>query len=229
MYNTFMVGDIHGVWEFLNKFINEKSPDFIIQLGDFGWWPHFHNKKGLLRRDKIFNQFGIKNNNTKIYWIAGNHENWNDLNCLTDYAPIEIQAGVTYCPFGTVLQLNDTKILCCGGAESIDKHLRTENIDWWRNELISQQDMDNLPDTNIDIVVSHTVPRSFLKAVNWYDDKFNDPSTFALDIVLNEYKPKYWFSGHFHRFKKAKIKDCEWISLSMTGIHDKWWFKLEGD
>lgn len=223
---TLMVGDIHGDWGSLNVLINKKSPDFIIQLGDFGWWPHFHNKKGLLGKNKKFNQFGIKNKNTKIYWIPGNHENHSDLDCLTDYTPIEIQNGITYCPFGTVIELEGRKILCCGGAESIDKHLRTEGIDWWKNEIISQEDLDNLPDTDIDMIISHTAPRSFLKKAGWFNEKFIDPSTFALDLILNRYKPKYWFSGHFHEYKKETIDYCEWTSLSMPNTGDKWWKEL---
>jgi len=171
--NVLVVGDIHGSWGYLNKLINRKQPDIVLQVGDFGWWPHFHNKRGLLPKRELFKQFGIKNklSNGKycqVYWIPGNHENTNDLRCTTkDYEPVEIQDGVTYCPFGTVLNINDQNILCCGGAESTDKHHRIEGVSWWKSEIISQEDMDHLPSTKykIDIVLSHTIPRSFFPQV----------------------------------------------------------------
>jgi len=229
---TLIVGDIHGEWRHLNTLINHKKPDIILQVGDFGWWPHFHNKKGLLPRDKRFNQFGIKNKQnklTKIFWIPGNHENWDDLNCISQDEPYEIQEGISYCPFGTVIEINDTTILMCGGAESTDKQQRTEGVDWWRSEIITQKEMDNLPDYKIDIVLSHTIPRSFFKEAkwNWYTERVNDPSTFALDLILEKYKPKRWYSGHFHTFLQKKIKDCYWTSLAMPGVHETWWVELK--
>lgn len=224
---TLIVGDIHGEWGHLNTLIDKKKPDYILQLGDFGWWPHFHNKPDLIRK-KIFNQFGIKNKNTKIFWIPGNHENWDDLNCISQDEPVEIQDGITYCPFGTVIKLNGLNILCCGGAESTDREYRTEGIDVWKSEIITQKEMDNLPDCKIDIVLSHTIPRSFFKEVkwNWYTERVNDPSTFALQLIFEKYKPKRWYSGHFHHFHEHKIKDCYWTSLSMCGIQDVWYIEL---
>jgi len=229
---TLIVGDIHGEWKHLNVLINRRKPDYILQLGDFGWWSHFHNKTGLDSNNKRFNQFGIKNKHsngrTKIFWIPGNHENWDDLNCISQDEPVEIQNGITYCPFGTVLKLNNQNILCCGGAESTDKEYRTEGLDWWRSEIINQKEMDSLPDCKIDIVISHTIPRSFFKPAkwDWYTERVNDPSTFALQLILEKYKPQRWYSGHFHHFHKQKIKDCYWTGLSMAGIHDTWWIEL---
>jgi len=235
MSKTLMVGDLHGEWSDLNNLINHKRPDNIIQLGDWGWWPHFHGKKGLLPRGKIFDQFGVRNvqNNlkTNIYWIPGNHCNWDDLKCLTDYEPVEIQEGITYCPFGTVLEVNGYNILCCGGASSIDKDTRIERTSWWKDEIISQEDMDNLPDCNIDIVISHTIPESFFKYIPIHKLKKRDPSIIALEMILNKYRPRMWFSGHFHHYLKKDVKTsygyCLWTSLAMPKINQKWWCKLK--
>ena len=223
-----VAGDIHANWGGFNRFINKQKPDIIIQCGDFGWWPHYHRKNFDGAR---FNQFGIKNihnngNVTKIYWIAGNHENWDDLNCITDYEPLEIQDGITYCPFGTVLELNGMNILCCGGAESTDKEWRIEGVSWWKDELISQKDMDNLPDCKIDILISHTIPRYFMNYVPKFNYRHRDPSTLALQMILERYRPKYWYSGHMHHFIKKTIDDCNWTSLSMLGGEGRWWVDL---
>jgi hypothetical protein len=222
-----IVGDIHGDWKYLNKLISKHHPYIILQCGDFGWWPHFHNKTGLLPKKKKFNQFGIKNHDTKIFWIGGNHENWDDLSCITDYESIEIQDNITYCPFGTVIGLNGYSILMCGGAESTDREWRTEGIDWWRNEIISQEDMDNLPDCNIDIIISHTLPRNWIDNIGWkWTNRDRDPSSFALQLIFEKYKPKKWFAGHFHHYLNCKIDGCELTVLSMPGVHDQWWVKL---
>lgn len=219
-------GDIHGDWRQINTLINHKNPDVILQVGDFGWWPHFHNTYGFSKKKK-FDQFGIKNHSTKIAWIPGNHENWDDLKCITDYEPLEIQDNITYCPFGTVLEINNQKILCCGGAESIDKEWRKEGVSWWKGETITQGDMDNLPDCDIDVVISHTAPRNWIENSGRYSmDKQRDPSSFALQLIFERYRPKKWFNGHFHYYMNAKIDGCEWVSLDMAGNLGKWWTKL---
>lgn len=225
---TLIVGDLHGEWKYLNTLINHKKPDIILQVGDFGWWPHFHNKTGLSSENKKFNQFGIKNKNTKVLWIPGNHENWDDLNCLTTDEPFEIQDNITYCPFGTIIEINGLNILCCGGAESTDKESRTKGLDWWKSEIITQKEMDNLPECKIDVVISHTIPRFFFEQATWtwYHERYNDPSTYALQLIFTKYQPKRWYSGHFHHYHKQKINDCEWTSLSMPGMQDTWWVEL---
>jgi len=226
--NVMVVGDLHGEWGELNTLINKRSPDIILQVGDFGWWSHFHGKKGLGRKGRIFDQFGIKPQDTKIFWIAGNHENWDDLNCITDDTPYEIQDNVTYCPFGTVIEIDGTNILMCGGAESTDKDGRTEGIDWWRSEIITQEEMDRLPDCRIDVVISHTIPRFFFESASWtwYHERYNDSSTYALQLIFTKYKPKKWYSGHFHHFHQQTINDCEWTSLSYPRSLDQWWINF---
>lgn len=230
--NVIIAGDLHGEWGELNKLINKKKPDVILQAGDFGWWPHFHGKTGLLPKKKIFNQFGIKNTQngklTKIYWIPGNHENWDDLKCITDYVPLEIQHGITYCPFGTVMEINGYKILMVGGAASTDAQYRTEGISWWKNEVITQEDMDNLPNCEIDVVISHTLPRSWIKSLKWeFTDRHRDQSSFALDLIKEKYKPKKWFCGHFHYFIKKNIDGCDLTVLSIPKNQETWWVYLK--
>lgn len=229
-----VVGDIHSNWGHLNKLIDKKKPDYILQCGDFGWWPHMHGVAEKRRsgqpKAKPFNQFGIENHDTKVFWVSGNHENWDDLHCITDYTPLETQDGVTYCPFGTVLELQGKNILMVGGAESVDKEWRVEGQSWWRNEIISQEDMDNLPDCDIDVVISHTAPRNWVEAVNWgFTMKNSDPSTFALQLIFERYRPSQWFSGHFHHYLKTEIDDCVWTSLSCSGIScfGRWWEELK--
>jgi hypothetical protein len=247
-FNILVVGDLHGEWGHLNTLINKKKPDFIFQCGDFGWWPHFHGKNSVEYQGKkykvmphkmIFNQFGIKNRQngkiTKIFWTPGNHENWDDLLCITDYESLKIQDGITYCPFGTVIELTDGRnVLFAGGAKSTDAHLRIEGFDHWRQEEISQEDMDNLPDTNIDIVISHTIPRCFMKKFNtvfpWREDsnaRYNDPSTFALQLIYEQYRPSQWFSGHFHFHTVQRYENCIWTALGQSGDNkEKWYVEL---
>lgn len=255
---VYIIGDLHGDWRSLNEFINKKirfnkkliseaeSGDLeiiFLQVGDFGWWPHAHsphNKKGLLGK---FDQYGIKNQvdflkdgHIKIYWCPGNHENWDDLDRLSDENPsddfIEVQPYVYYATFGSVLTLaNGKNVLFVGGADSIDKDQRTLGIDWWQQETIQYSDFELLPNRNdIDIIISHTCPNYFDLSegerngcvTDLINNKGRDSSKFALDSIYDQYKPSQWFFGHYHWYKSGKFENCDWQILSYPTSNLEW-------
>ena len=185
-----VVGDLHGVWGPFNAMINEKNPNIILQCGDFGWWPKFHDTTNMWsgeyedisdeiigdpwqrvmakRVPKPWDQFGIKANDTKVYWCDGNHEDHWDLIEERNYmkAPCEMMPNVYYMKRGSVLQLPDGRnVLFMGGADSIDKGARTVGLDWFPEEVINQKNVYGLPDTKVDVVISHTCPTEFHKAM----------------------------------------------------------------
>lgn len=227
-------GDLHGDWGSINTLIDKRHPDIIIQVGDFGYFPNFQDS--LIEEQtaygktikKKWDNYGIKCKNTKVYWCRGNHDNVDALN--ENFSKTEISNiydNVFYCPFGVVLTLpTNEKVLFVGGAKSVDRFTagRIEGVDWWHQETISYSDMKNLPDQKIDIVVSHTIPKSFLKKVGWErsGDMFNDPSCEALDQIMKIYKPKYLYSGHFHKYLVKYIDCCLWTSLSYPR-NGTWW------
>ena len=100
-----------------------------------------------------------------------------------------------------------------GGALSIDKDHKKPNISWWEGEAITKDDMENAfknldEGGNIDIVVSHTCPESFIETFamsypNRVIRKLDDENPAKLDKILKyllayRRKPKYWFFGHWH-------------------------------
>jgi hypothetical protein len=238
MEKILVVGDIHGSWGYVNTLINKKQPDIILQVGDFGWWPHYNGSKNFDGSRKPWNQFGLKMQDTKLYWCPGNHENWDSLDTISKDREhgdgiLEIMDNVFYCEFGSTIKLGDGRVvLFAGGADSIDKFGRIEGNTWWRQETISFKDFGYLPKCKVDIVISHTIPTSFITAFpNVFDftldmAKFKDPSCKALDEIFDIYRPSWWFSGHFHRHAKRTFEDCIWESLDMAGSDERWWAKL---
>ena len=102
-----VMGDTHAEWGPLNVVLNKKRPDILLQCGDFGWWRPFHGIKDKTGDDP-FDQYGIKNHKTKIYWCPGNHEHWWDLlQNFTDDGPQEVMPNVYYMKRGTTLTLPD--------------------------------------------------------------------------------------------------------------------------
>jgi Icc-related predicted phosphoesterase len=205
-----VAGDIHANWEILKNMIDKESPDIILQCGDFGFWPKFFYWPNF-----IYKMNGLK---TKIYWCDGNHECHWSLSLLFDNN--EVLKNVFYMKRGSTLTLPDGRnILFMGGANSIDKHIRTIGVDWFPEETISQRDIERLPESKIDIVISHTAPEEF-DVVKVIDD--NDPSRKALSYVLEKYQPSLWYFGHFHQYKTGKYNNCEWTCLDECR-NENWW------
>ncbi len=226
-------GDIHGVWSYLNILMNRRRPDVILQCGDMGYWPNFHDVVSDGTGKKKWNLFGIRNRNTKVYWCDGNHENHLSLkklgNCSSDLGP-----ETFYMKRGSTLRLSDGRnVLFFGGARSTDRECRHIGVDWFPEETISTIDLNDLPDEEVDIVVSHTCPEEFDMG-GWehttrgpvYKDKLDDPSRKALSYILEKYRPNLWYFAHFHEYKEGSYIDCKWKCLNMAN-HTGWWEWLE--
>lgn len=116
-------------------------------------------------------------------------------------------------------------VLFMGGADSIDKKSRILGVDWFKEELITQKDLDSItvPDnTKIDIVISHTCPMEFHPLGDRKSYYNNDPSRYALSYILETYKPKLWYFGHWHCNSEGMYNDCKWYGLTLAGFTG-WW------
>ena len=203
---TFLKGDIHGnlfeIIDFINRF-NLGKNDNIIILGDCGIaWRK--DKKDLAQNIKLWNECG---NGVKLYFIDGNHENFNILNSL----PIENNMGkiadnIYHLRRGQVYEFENKKILVCGGADSIDKYRRIENFTWWKEEAISQETIDDIPADHYDYVLTHCCPRSifeknriYLSTLQFLDEnKINHSSEDMLEQLKNKITFDHWFFAHYH-------------------------------
>lgn len=203
---TFLKGDIHGnlfeIIDFINRF-NLGKNDNIIILGDCGIaWRK--DKKDLDQNIKLWNEYG---NGVKLYFIDGNHENFNILNSL----PIENNMGkiadnIYHLRRGQVYEFENKKILVCGGADSIDKYRRIENFTWWKEEAISQETIDDIPAGHYDYVLTHCCPRSifeknkiYLSTLQFLDEnKINHSSEDMLEKLMNKITFDHFYFGHYH-------------------------------
>jgi len=222
-----VIGDIHGDFGYVNKFLNSHNEvTTVLQCGDFGYWPKQHNKSYLNECGKIkhWDQYSLYNKDVKFHWCDGNHEDFQSLK-ECNYKPDMKNDNIIYQSRGSYITLlNGKNVLFIGGACSVDKKYRTQNIDWFPEEIITQYDINNLPNVNIDIVISHTAPMEFQV---FDDNKFlHDPSRDVLSVILNKYKPMKWYFGHFHTYKKGRAYGCEWVSLAYAGSGLRWWIEL---
>ena len=223
-----VLGDTHADFGKLNTFINKKRPDNIFILGDFGYWPSLIEEKisygwgghsSVYRKESSNCLAQIKLKDSKLYFLDGNHEQHSELNQYQDGHIHELQKNIFFCSRGSSITIDGCKILFMGGARSIDKDMRTEGVDWFREETISYADYERaMGHHNIDIVMSHTAPTYFLsELLEGNTAKINDPSCEALSGIFNKYRPRRWLFGHWHFYKEGCYRDCYWKCLNYLG------------
>lgn len=200
--------DINWLVLFSKKYPSLTKKDYVIVAGDFGGcW----DEKNLKFTEEIMKTLPFT-----LLFIDGNHENFNILN---SYKIEEWNGGKVHKLFDDVIHLMRGEIfniegktfLTIGGAESIDKGLRIENISWWKDETIKESDiqnaLNNLKKVNnkVDYVITHTMPQNFLMYPPFITKTYGvgKESERMLDIILNNIEYKAWFFGHWHTDKRV--------------------------
>lgn len=221
---TLIVGDLHGEFGHLNRLISTERPEMVIQLGDLGYWPRLWGYKYVdsMGNERTWKSV-FKTHDTKVYWIDGNHEDFESLKNMK----ADISKDIKYMKRGSTMILPDGRnALFMGGALSIDKMYRTPGYDWFPDETISERDLEGLTDDmKIDIVFSHTAPIDF----NVIEDPYKygkDVSREILGYILRKYRPSRWYFAHMHLYKQGVTNDCQWTCLSYAGHHERWWITL---
>ena len=195
--DLYLVGDVHGkyrelVWKITGRYDIHDAD--VLVLGDFG--VGFDQN---LKREYPWSERRLKRNNVTIWAMRGNHDdpkyfteepiyNFPNLKFLVDWKRYK---------FG-----ENREILVIGGACSIDKEYRIENIDWWEGE-----DVTRVPDLpgKADIIISHEAPITFDPMPTRPDGLGKDQygnilrSREYLQEVLESARPDYWFYGHYHK------------------------------
>lgn len=169
-----VIGDVHGHHaDYLDLIDNT---DYSVQLGDFGLsWNTLHQ---------------VDSNRHKI--IAGNHDNYTVAHTFPHYLGdfgLVNHGGVTF--------------FFVRGERSVDAHLRTEDLSWWRAEELDMSTAYNAvaayEASTPDIVISHGCPADVLPFFVTNPSKYHPSRTAQLlDVMLQTHRPKLWLFGHHH-------------------------------
>ncbi|MDE6302711.1 MAG: metallophosphatase, partial [Clostridia bacterium] len=181
--------------------------DYVIVAGDFGflWKPEYKMEK--LRR--------LAELPFTVLFVDGNHENYD----LLEEYPVEewkggkihrITDNVIHLMRGQIFNIDGKSILAFGGAESTDKCMRRLGVSLWKQEEITQDDVDeaqsNLDkyDRRVDYVISHSCSSNLKQFYYYVFQRYNVELKFyseqpMIGIVENYIKEyKQWYFGHFH-------------------------------
>ena len=174
--------------------------DESIQLGDYG--------VGFQRRvwDKVRSKYKIIITNyvakPEHVFCRGNHDNprvcAKHPNCLNKFGMYK-------------------NIFYIAGAYSIDKNIRTHDVDWWPEEEMNTKELYNCfnmyEGLKPNIVISHECPQRVLPLLH-SSSIISSRTGQALDAMLEVHQPKYWFFGHHHMSWKAKVGQTEFQCLN---------------
>ena len=225
---TLYYGDWHGKLNVIGsaimsaerKVLDGHEPITIVQVGDFGWgFPRFDLEKFLKKRAK--NGWTVP-----IYTCLGNHDNWvrYDKKCKEDpESPIfEIipGSGAFVVKRGAVIQIDGAWHAFFGGADSTDRHLRTEGIDWWVREQPSMAEFellhDNINKYKVKVVVAHEAP---LRMAHSRVRRKESITACNLEKLysLSDHQPSYHMYGHHHTCIKKKVGMTKFVCCGLHG------------
>ena len=131
---------------------------------------------------------------------------------------------VYYICRGSVLEIEDKKLLCFGGGESFDKEDRVEGVNWWRAEMPTSDELewciDNLKacENQVDYILTHDAPRKLLDFTNIRSEDFQGNWLHAFfDKLIDHVQYRCWYFGRYHRDQaistKARAVFCHVIPL----------------
>ena len=206
----YITGDTHGNFGRILKWTEttnlNKDKDFLFILGDFGYiWD---NKRTSFEKDNL--DFISCLPFTTLF-IDGNHENHERLNSMrvvnfSGGKAHKVYDSIYHLMRGQVYEIAGKCIFTFGGANSIDKHLRTEGISWWKEEEFNYHEANtayenlNKVGWEVDYVLTHSAPFSIRDKLF----ESNKPSSTErmLEAMLRNIKFKRWYFGHYHIDKK---------------------------
>jgi len=198
--------------------------EVIVQVGDFGFWPHTDPDYV----DTVSRH--ITKQGLFMVWIDGNHENFDALYDgnwpVTSGGFRKIAENVLYAPRGHRWEWDDVSFLALGGGYSIDKDFRlaTGPIGkyWWPQETLTQREVyEAIEGGECDVMFTHDCP-SGVEIGNpaYKTDPASTQNRMAVRAVVNVAKPLRLYHGHFHHRMDSVLTledghEVEVISLGM--------------
>jgi len=196
---TRIIGDVHGKYLSYLKLI--ENVERSVQIGDFGFG--FGTRGEAKFIDSLIDQMHGEN-----LIIRGNQD-----------PPSEIARSSHFIPDGTIK--NSTMFI--GGASSIDRQYRIPGVDWWEDEQLSQDELDQLIEVYREkkprVLITHEAPE-VLVPILVRDSIFgshvreNSRTRNAFDIMRTIHTPEIHVFGHWHTHMDSVIGGTRFICLN---------------
>jgi Icc-related predicted phosphoesterase len=195
--------------------------DYLFHLGDFGIWPGDWGRRYL---DSI--RSAAARNKVYVFITPGNHEDYSQINALP------VGAGglqwlsryVAIIPRGYRWEMEGRSFVSLGGAPSIDFQDRREGISWWREEMITEADVERVEKGGYaDVMLAHGSPDGGTAKVQqilgdgsgWTAEglRYAAQGREMMNAAVSSVKPRVFAHGHFHVADERDDGTTKWLSL----------------
>lgn len=204
-----------------SRHLTEK--DTLIICGDFGFvWDNSQT-------DKWWQEWFLKRPYITCF-VAGNHENHR---LIATYPVVDFHGDKAikinehiYCLIqGGMYEFDGKKFFCFGKAQSHDKEIRTEGIDWWPEEMPSKEEYDygirtlKLNKNKCDFVITHCAPNNVSTKISYGMYKHDELTNYLQNIVAEQVTFEHWYFGHYHLDKDIDVGDGKKYTCCYQIIH----------
>lgn len=218
-----VAGDWHGDALWAQNCVHHAADmgmNYIFHVGDFGIWPGRFGQQFL----EVLEE-SCQKRNVFIFVTPGNHEEWPriDAHPVAEDGLQWFTNHIALIPRGHRWEMNGRTFVSLGGAPSIDFYLRTENVDWWRSEMIPLRVAEEVAEAgHADIMFTHDSPTVTTDAVHniifdenpfWAPEglRYAAEGRAILDIAVDGVQPTLLMHGHFHIGGFKKFPDGRWV------------------
>jgi len=216
-----LLGDTHGQAHAVRSALTAavaQDCQAVVQLGDFGWWTHTDAGRQFAdTADADATEAGVT-----LYFLGGNHENWDELDRLTESGPrddggaVVVGASTRYLPRPHRWQWRGAVLAALGGAWSIDERRRVAHWSWWPQEQPGIEHAEELCDGGpIDVLLCHDAPGELDLSLAAFggddrDDGAGGPMSARgprslLDMVVARCEPRLVAHGHWHHLHLTEL------------------------
>lgn len=231
-----VAGDWHGNLPWAQKVIHyaaTKGAQVILHVGDFGYWVPSPATERYL--DGV--QGALKKAGITLYWVDGNHEafdrfsEWNEPEHAAAHA-IPGRNRIIHLPRGFRWTWWGKTWMSLGGAHSVDRQMRTEGIDWWPEEHLTDEQVEHASrEGKVHIVIAHDCPEGvaipgILPARQRTRNDWPEMELIAAEQhrelvrqVFDAVTPDVWVHGHYHVPYQAHLNGCLVVGLDRDGSH----------
>jgi predicted phosphodiesterase len=193
-----VLGDVHGNILRCQDVALRNPNTYVLQLGDLG--------VGFVPREVI------EKLPTNFLFFPGNHDNRKISvtlpSCLGHFG----ECFITY---------HDGKATAnafyVSGADSKDKDMRIEGINWWPDEELTyeqgQECIDKWKSSDAQVIISHDLPQRIAEKFYLIYDKSRTRQ--ILDSMITVRKPKLVVYGHHHKPVRVTHEGVDYIGLKI--------------
>jgi len=220
-----LIGDVHGSAGWLGGrllSLGTRGYSIAVQLGDLGIWPGLNGRRFLDSVEKVCSRAGLT-----LVVVPGNHDDWGQIADMK-LADRGLELGevgwfrehVAVLPRGHRWSWSDRSFCAVSGAPSLDRQRRTEGVDWWPGEAITNADVDRIvADGPADALLSHDAPGLpymvpttteivLTNPMGW------DPGALAyaaegrsrMSQIFEAVQPRVAVHGHYHVHGRADVQ-----------------------